>query len=138
MKKTIVLLILVLILVSCSKELTEKGKTYCNPLNLNYRFQYTQGISYREAADPAMIGYKDKYILFVSHSGGYWISDEMLTWKYLQIESLPIEDYAMDAIVINDTVFYIASAGTRKPFYFTTDPLVDDWKAYPDTLPFAV
>ena len=138
MKKTIVLLILVLILVSCSKELTEKGKTYCNPLNLNYRFQYTQGISYREAADPAMIGYKDKYILFVSHSGGYWISDDMLTWKYLQIESLPIEDYAMDAIVINDTVFYIASAGTRKPFYFTTDPLVDDWKAYPDTLPFAV
>ncbi|HOU00883.1 MAG TPA: family 43 glycosylhydrolase [Bacteroidales bacterium] len=138
MKKTIVLFIVILILVSCSKEITEKEKTYCNPLNLNYRFQFTESISYREAADPTMIRYKDKYILFVSHSGGYWISDDMLSWKHLPVKSLPIEDYAMDAIAINDTVFYIASAGTRKPFYFTTDPFVDDWKPYPDTLPFAV
>ncbi len=138
MKKTIVLFIVILILVSCSKEIAVKEKTYCNPLNLNYRFQFTESISYREAADPTMIRYKDKFILFVSHSGGYWISDDMLTWKHLPIKSLPIEDYAMDAIAINDTVFYIASAGTRKPFYFTTDPFVDDWKPYPDTLPFAV
>jgi xylan 1,4-beta-xylosidase len=102
MKKTFVLYIL--ILFSCSRGIQEKEKTYCNPFNLNYRFQYTEGISYREAADPSMIRYKDKYILFASHSGGYWISDDMLKWNYLPVKSLPIEDYAPDAIAINDTV----------------------------------
>ena len=89
--------------------------TYCNPVNLNYRFQFTNSISYREAADPAMIRYKDKYILFVSHSGGYWYSDDMLTWNYLPVKSLPIEDYAPDVITVNDTTFYAASSGERKP-----------------------
>ena len=136
MKKTLFLYLL--ILISCSGEITEKEKTYCNPLNLNYRFQFTEAASYREAADPAMLRYKDKFILFVSHSGGYWISDDMLSWEYLPVKSLPIEDYAMDAIAINDTVYYIASSAERKPFYFTTDPFRDDWKPFPDTLPFAV
>jgi xylan 1,4-beta-xylosidase len=135
MKKILVLLLLV---ISCSSERPEKGKTFCNPLNLNYRFQFTDSISYREAADPAMIRYKDKYILFVSHSGGYWFSDDMLKWNYLPVKSLPIEDYAPDAITINDTTYYIASAGVRKPIYHTADPLQDNWKPMNDTLPFAV
>ena len=141
MKKTIVFY-LFLILLSCSTEVQEQKQeqedTYCNPINLNYRFQYSNNVSYREAADPTMMRYNDKFILFASHSGGYWYSDNMLDWNYLPISTLPIEDYAPDAITINDTTYYIASAGTRKPFYFTTDPLQDNWQAYPDTLPFDV
>ncbi len=128
----------VLILASCSGKINEETKTYCNPLDLNYRFQFTDSTSYREAADPAMIRYRDKYILFVSHSGGYWYSDDLLGWDYLPVRSLPIEDYAPDAIVINDTVYYTASAAVRKPFYYTTDPFRDNWTAMRDTLPFAV
>ena len=127
-----------LILISCSGEITQDTKTYCNPLDLNYRFQFTDSTSYREAADPAMIRYNDKYILFVSHSGGYWYSDDLLGWNYLPVKSLPIEDYAPDAIVINDTVYFTASATARQPFYYTTDPLRDNWTAMRDTLPFAV
>ncbi|MFZ2286976.1 MAG: family 43 glycosylhydrolase [Bacteroidales bacterium] len=129
---------LLLILVSCSGEAVEKQKTYCNPLDLNYRFQYTDSVSYREAADPAMIRYNDKFILFVSHSGGYWHSDDLDVWTYLPVSSLPIEDYAPDAIAINDTVYYSASAAARKPFYYTTEPFQDDWRPMKDTLPFAV
>ena len=136
MKKLFVFYLL--ILISCSKGDPENEKTFCNPLNLNYRFQFTDSLSYREAADPAMIRYKDKYILFVSHSGGYWYSDDMLLWNYLPIKSLPIEDYAPDAIAINDTVYYSASATVRKPFYYTTDPFSDNWKPVNDTLPFPV
>jgi hypothetical protein len=62
----------------------------------------------------------------------------MLKWNYVPITSLPIEDYAPDAITINDTVYYTASAAVRKPFYYTTDPLRDIWKPVKDTLPFAV
>ncbi len=130
--------ILLLILISCSTGEKQKEKTFCNPLNLNYRFQYSSDVSYREAADPTLIRYKETYFLFVSHSGGYWYSDDLLQWEYLPVKTLPIEDYAPDAITINDTVFYIASAENRKPFYYTTDPFKDDWKPYPDTLPFAV
>jgi xylan 1,4-beta-xylosidase len=127
-----------LILISCSREIPESEKTFCNPLNLNYRFQFSESVSYREAADPAMIRYGDKYILFVSHSGGYWYSDDMLKWNYLSIKSLPIEDYAPDAIAINDTIYFTASSTVREPFYYTTDPFLDNWKPMNDTLPFAV
>lgn len=138
MKKILALPLLLLVVISCSSEKSEKEKTYCNPVNLNYRFQFSDSISYREAADPAMIRHKDKYILFVSHSGGYWYSDNMLEWKYLPIKSLPIEDYAPDAITINDTIYYSASAGVVKPLYYTTNPLEDNWKPMEKTLPFAI
>ena len=138
MKKTILFCLLISFLISCSTNVQKKEDTYCNPLNLNYRFQFSNGASYREAADPSMVKYGDKYILFASHSGGYWYSDDMLKWNYLPITTLPIEDYAPDAITIGDTTYYIASSGTRVPFYFTTDPLQDKWQAYPDTLPFDV
>jgi hypothetical protein len=129
----------VLILASCSGEIAQDTtKTYCNPLNLNYRFQFTDSTSYREAADPTMIRYRDKFIMFVSHSGGYWYSDDLRGWDYLPVRSLPIEDYAPDAIAINDTVYFSASATERKPFHYTTDPFRDNWTAMSDTLPFAV
>jgi xylan 1,4-beta-xylosidase len=136
MKKLLALASLFLLL--CSLDSPVRQKTYCNPLNLNYRFQFTNSVSYREAADPSMVRYKDKYILFVSHSGGYWYSDDLLTWKYLPVKSLPIEDYAPDVITINDTTWFSASAGMRKPLYYTTNPLEDNWKAMDKTLPFPV
>jgi xylan 1,4-beta-xylosidase len=136
MKSTIFVLSIILLL--CTASAPEKEKTFCNPLNLNYRFQPTNGVSYREAADPSMIRYKDKYILFVSHSGGYWYSADMLQWKYLPVRSLPIEDYAPDAITINDTTYFTASASVKKPVYFTTNPLEDSWKPMDRTLPYPV
>jgi len=135
MKKYLALLLL---LISCSSEKPENVKSFCNPLDLNYRFQFTDSTAYREAADPAMIRYKDKFILFASHSGGYWYSDDMLAWNYLPIKSLPIEEYAPDVITVNDTTYYAASAAIRKPLYYTTNPLVDNWKQKTDTLPFAI
>ena len=138
MKKTILLFIVILLFISAEAQV--KSKTYCNPINLNYRFQPVTGnaASYREAADPALMRYKDKYILFVSHSGGYWYSDDMQNWKYLPIKSLPIEEYAPDAITINDTTYYAFSNAAKKPLYYTTNPLVDNWKAMDKTLPFAI
>jgi hypothetical protein len=128
MKKTIVFFMLILLF--CSLESPIRDRTFCNPLNLNFRFQFTNGSSYREAADPAMIMHKDKYVLFASHSGGNWHSDDMLRWDYLSVKTLPIEDYAPDAITINDTTYYIASEGARKPIYYTADLFHDNWKGY--------
>ena len=136
MKKAI--LFSLILLNYCSADVRNKEKTFCNPLNLNYRFQFTDGNSYREAADPEITLYKDRYFLYASHSGGYWFSDDMLKWKFLPVKSLPVEDYAPDVITISDTTYYIGSSGEKKAIYYTADPFGDNWKPMEKTLPFPV
>jgi hypothetical protein len=138
LQKYSVLSFVSLFLVFCSLENPKSRKTTCNPVNLNYRFQFTDDKSYREAADPVILKYGDRYLLFASHSGGYWSSEDMLKWNFIPSSSLPIEDYAPDVITINDTTYYAASAGVIKPIYYTNNPLEDKWKPMEKTLPFAI
>ncbi len=116
----------------------DKEKTYCNPMDLNYRFQPSSRLSYREAADPLITIYKGKYFLYASHSGGSWYSNDMLDWEFIPIKSLPIEDYAPDVITINDTTYYMASSVVKKNIYYTLDPFEDNWRPMEKTLPFPV
>jgi xylan 1,4-beta-xylosidase len=116
----------------------DKEKTFCNPMDLNYRFQPSGRLSYREAADPVITIYKGKYFLYASHSGGYWISDNMLIWQFIPVKSLPIEDYAPDVITINDTTYYMASSIVKKNIYYSVNPFEDNWKPLIKTLPFPV
>jgi hypothetical protein len=116
----------------------KKAVTFCNPMNLNYRFQPSGRLAYREAADPVVTIYDGKYFLYASHSGGYWFSEDMLDWKFLPVKSLPIEDYAPDVITINDTTYYMASSMAKKNVYYTLNPFEDKWKPMEKTLPFPV
>ncbi|MGD0757000.1 MAG: family 43 glycosylhydrolase [Bacteroidales bacterium] len=136
MKRVLIILSLVGLLNSSYAQ--DKEKTFCNPMNLNYRFQSSSHNSYREAADPVIRIYKGKYFLYASHSGGYWYSDDMLNWKFIPIKSLPIEDYAPDVITINDTTYYLGSSMVKKNIYYTTNPFEDDWKPMDKALPFPV
>ena len=70
-------------------------KTFCNPLNLSYRFmKIPEGAGIREAADPVVVPFHGKYWLFASKSSGYWYSSDFNTWEYVFIPDsmLPIED----------------------------------------------
>ena len=67
--------------------------TFCNPLNLAYRFALGHGGSHREAADPTMVVHNGTYWLFASKSGGYWHSTDMNAWEFVAPTGLPIEDY---------------------------------------------
>lgn len=111
---------------------TEKAaknqKTFCNPMDINYRFQPRGIKAYREAADPLITKYKGKYFLFASHSGGYWYSDNMLNWKFIPIKSLPIEKYAPDILIKGDTVFYTSSIKKKEHIYYSTNLFEDSWK----------
>jgi xylan 1,4-beta-xylosidase len=135
--KRVTILFIVIALLSFAF-ISKKEKTFCNPVNLNYRFQESDQNPYREAADPVITIYKGKYFLYASHSGGYWYSDDMLDWKFIPNKSLPIEDYAPDVITINDTTYYMASAGEKKNIYYTTNPFEDNWRPMEKTLPFPV
>ncbi|MFT3680130.1 MAG: family 43 glycosylhydrolase [Ferruginibacter sp.] len=115
-----------------------KQTTICNPVNLSYRFCLDTP-SRREAADPAVINFKNDYFLFASKSGGYWHSADMVQWDFITSADLPLEDYAPAAVVIGDTVYFMASSGKNgSPIYKTADPLSGKWQLANDKFPIAM
>lgn len=101
-----------------------KQTTFCNPLNLDYRFTNT-GKSYREAADPLVVLYKDNYYLFASHCSGYWWSPDFQKWTFVKPSGLDIEKYAPSVWFIGDTMYYTSSSNGH--IYKTADPKTGNW-----------
>lgn len=131
-----VLTILLCNFLFCLAAQSQQPATWCNPLNLNYRFSY-DGMGYREAADPVIHLYRGTYFLYASKSGGYWHSSDLLNWVFRPSKTLPTEDYAPTVETIHDTVFFMASQGARN-IYFSTDPLQDNWQVYRKQFPLGV
>lgn len=104
---------------------TMSQQTYCNPLNISYRFYLTPP-SRREAADPAIVLYKDNYYLFASKLGGYYYSPDLLDWSFVTTTDLPIENYAPTAVVIGESLYYLAN-GTSA-LCRTNDPISGKWE----------
>ncbi|WP_238902905.1 family 43 glycosylhydrolase [Clostridium sp. YIM B02506] len=105
---------------------------FCNPVNIDYRYQFNKSMqSYgelevaREAADPSMILFKGKYYIFASMTLGVWVSEDMANWENYRLpDELPLYDYAPDARVIGDYVYFCASKrGEICDFYRTKDIL---------------
>ena len=100
-------------------------KTYCNPMDLNYRYNFEQkhlGISYRSGADPVIVLHKGEYYLFVTISGGWWHSKDLLHWNYVTPNQWPVEDMcAPAAISVNDTLFLLQSTYGHRPIYYLQD-----------------
>lgn len=113
--------LLLLMLLAASVTAQQRPLTFCNPLDLPYRFQL-EG-SQREAADPVIVLYKGSYWLFASKSGGYWHSADLLHWSLIIPEGLPLEQYAPAVAVIRDTLYFLAGNG----LYTTRDPLTGKW-----------
>lgn len=107
-------------------------KYFCNPLNLEYKYQFHRGNIreggyqiFQEAADPSVIQFKGRYYLFVSMSLGVYVSDDLVDWEYYPLDKkLPLYDYAPDARVVGDYVYICASRADRNcNFYRTRDIL---------------
>src|SRR5687767_2245250 len=141
-RKTVLLLVCGIVsLITFSQKTTaniSSQTTICNPMNLSYRY-CLDSPSRREAADPTMVMYKGEYYLFASKSGGYFHSADLIQWNLITTDDLPLEDYAPTALVMNDTLFFMASK-TQPPLaiYKTTDPKSGKWQvanpAFPITM----
>jgi len=116
---------------------SSKQTTICNPLNLSYRFCLDDP-SRREAADPVIVLFKGEYWLFASKSGGYWHSDDLISWEFIACTDLPIEDYAPAAVVIKDTLYFMASAAAPVKIYKTADPKSGKWQFATSTFPIGM
>ena len=108
--------------------------TICNPIDISYRFTLG-GTSFREAASPTMVMFKNEYYLFVAKSGGYWHSKDMAKWDLITTEDLPIEDRSPTAVVLNDTMYFMASFGSPSIFR-SADPKSGKWEEIRDNFPY--
>lgn len=123
-------------------------KYYCNPMNLEYRYQFlrksidnSEGSLYdiyREAADPSMILFKDVYYLFPSMCAGFFTSEDLHDWVFHEfLQEMPIYDYAPDVRVIGEYMYFSASRrGTTCDFYRTKDPLHEPFEKIEGTFDF--
>ena len=92
-------------------------KYFCNPININYRYQFNADPRKhgelqicREAADPSLILFKGRYYIFASITLGVWASDDLVSWENHRLpEELPLYDYAPDVRVLGDWVYFCAS-----------------------------
>jgi len=116
-------------------------KIICNPLNLEYRYQIKTGMDnqavFREAADPTMLLFKDRYYMFVSMSGGFWHSDDLYAWEFHETPELPIYDYAPDVREINGKVVFSASKRDKPcSLFISSDPLNEPFSSISTLFPF--
>lgn len=130
-KKTVCLFLLMLsgsVFISCKP----RGQdSFCNPLDISYRFQLDSP-SRREAADPSIILYKGEYWMFLSKSGGYYHSKNMVDWELISDTNLPIEEYAPTVIAIDDTILFMTK---NQKIYKTLNPKSGRWEVANDSLP---
>ncbi len=105
----------------------QTAQTFCNPLNIDYRFSLDILPSHRTAADPVIVTYKGDYYLFASKSGGYWWSSDFQNWNFVEPKTdIQIENYAPAILVVGDSMLYTSSQ--HGDLYVSTDPKSGQWK----------
>jgi hypothetical protein len=115
------------------------AKTFCNPLNLDYTYKITESdkdISYRSGADPAVVGFRGGYYMFVTRAMGYWYSKDMAAWTFIKPQRWYFQgSNAPAAQNWRDQVLYATGdpSGTMSLLY-TDDPKKGDWQAVPALL----
>jgi xylan 1,4-beta-xylosidase len=131
MKTQAVCFLLIIQLMICSLALAQPSsnpQTFCNPLNLNYRFM-VDAVDAREAADAVIVLFQDDYYLFASRSGGYWTSPDLQNWTLIVPTGLDVESYAPAVLAMRDSLFYIPSNNGQ--IYKTADPMSGVWEMGP-------
>lgn len=122
-----------LLLLECSLKGAEPAlvqRTYCNPMDIDYRYNFEQearGISYRAGADPVIVMHKGEYYLFVTISGGWWHSTDLIHWRFIKPDvaphAWPKEDMcAPAALSVGDRLYLFQSTFEQRPIWVTTTP----------------
>ena len=122
-----------------SLSLNAQNKTYANPINVDYGYTpipnfATQG-KHRATADPVIVNFKGKYFLFSTNQWGYWWSDDMSDWHFVERKFLLPQHKVYDELcapavfVMKDAMYVIGSTQNPDfPIWKSTDPTKDNWE----------
>ena len=75
-------------------------RTYINPIDIDYRYNFEQineGVSYRTAADQAVVNHKGTYYLFLTLADGYWRSIDLMHWQFVAPTKWPMQSIVAPA-----------------------------------------
>ena len=129
------LLIILILLFKLNTNAQVDFQTVCNPVNLSYMFG-SEKPSFREGADPSLVLFQDEYYLFISKSGGYFHSVDLINWNLITTSDLPLDNYAPTAVVIGNEVYFMTSLHDR--IYKTADPKSGKWEVAKTNFPFTL
>lgn len=118
---------------------------YCNPIDLNYGyvpFPDMKERAHRATADPLIVLFRDTYFLFSTNQGGYWWSESLVDWKFIERSFLTENNHTLDdlcapsAFVMDDWLYVIGSTYTDQfVLWRSQDPVGNVWE--PAANPFA-
>ena len=129
-------LLLALIAAPCIAQ----QRTYANPIDIDYRYnfeQQNQGISYRSGADPVIVVQRGKYYLFETIGDGYWESSDLGTWRHITPTRWPLLDVVAPAVLaVRDTIYLLPSTTSPLPILMLTEPASGRVEFYNRLLPW--
>lgn len=121
------------------------AKTYANPIDIDYRYNFEQqneGISYRTGADPVIVRHRDAFYLFETLADGYWRSTDLVDWKFITPNRWPSQSIVAPAAWSDGEKLYLMASMMRPgPIYVTDAPetgRLDYLTRYTPELPGAV
>ncbi len=114
-------------------------KTYCNPMNLDYGFtpipNFSEQGRHRATADPVIAYFKNQYYLFSTNQWGYWVSNDLLDWKFISRKFLQPYHKVYDelcapaTLVLGDSLLVIGSTYAKDfTLWYSQHPQTDTWK----------
>jgi hypothetical protein len=118
---------------------TYAQKTFCNPMNLDYGFtpipNFSEQGRHRATADPVIAYFKDQYYLFSTNQWGYWVSDDLVDWKFISRKFLQPYHKVYDelcapaTLVLGDSLLVIGSTYEKNfTLWYSQQPQTDTWK----------
>ncbi|MDU0807648.1 family 43 glycosylhydrolase [Aquirufa regiilacus] len=114
-------------------------KTYCNPMNLDYGFtpipNFSEQGRHRATADPVIAYFKNQYYLFSTNQWGYWVSNDLVDWKFISRKFLQTYHKVYDelcapaTLVLGDSLLVIGSTYEKDfTLWYSQKPQTDSWK----------
>lgn len=113
-----------LLLLSLASPAT--AKTYANPIDVDYRYNFEQTnerISYRTGADPVIVRFKGAYYLFLTLADGYWRSTDLVDWTFVTPSRWPMQSVVAPAVTSDgERLRIMPSMTTQESILSTSDP----------------
>ncbi len=100
--------------------ITDKPLTFCNPLDVAVGSERA-----RRAGEPVVVLHRDDYYLFITGGRGYWYSDNLRDWTYVDAPDLP---WGCPSVVSDGERLIFSGDKGQHDVFASNDPKNGSWK----------